>query len=336
MRVSRTTWITTAVALVAIVVAMAIGGRSAEPDASLAPPRARVRAEKLELRRLAGQVRAGGFLRARADVTISAERAGRVVAFPAVEGARVEAGAVVARLDDTIARANVARARTVARETRLTPNASAADLARADEQLRLAEHELALRAPVAPVAGVVEVHHVDEGEYVGPGTPLVDVVDADALVLDVDVDAEIVHRLDPEASVPVVVTPLADGAPRAGLITRVASRADMRTRRFRVEVTLPAGAPPLRPGMHAEARFEIPGGPAALYVPKAAVRRVQGEEGVFVAVDGRARWRPVRVADVYEEPALWRIVRGDVAEGDRLVVAGFGGLRDGSPVEVER
>jgi len=304
-------------------------------DATQADEEARVPVEvaTVRARALPGEVRAGGFLRAVDDVTVSAERAGRVVALPVPEGARVARGEVVARLDATIAEANLRRARAVHRETELSGAADAAEKARAAAALRVAEHELALHRPAAPVAGVVEVHHVEAGEYVRVGQPLVDVVDPDRLVLDADVDAEVVGRLETGKSI-AVHGPGNGSRPARGTVTRVATRAGARTRRFRVEVTFAAEGTGLLPGMHAAAVFVLPPAGPALYLPKAAVRERQGERGVFRVVEGRARWTPVRVADVYPRPDLWRVRAGGVADGSTVVVAGFPGLRDGAAVDV--
>jgi len=324
VRLTRATWITSGVVVGAIALAVLLrNGAQADADGGGAPAKARVRTVELMPRALPGVIRAGGFLRARSDVTISAERAGRVVGLPVAEGQPVARGAIVARLDDTIALADLSRARAGAREAGLNPDMDAAEVERAISALRRAEHELVLHNPVAPIAGLVEVHHVDAGEYVTPGTPLVDVLDLTTLVLDVDIDSELVDRIA-ESTVTV--------AGRAVAVRRVANRADRRTRRFRVELELEPGG--LRPGMYAEALFELPARGSGLYVPKAAVRAVRGERGVFVVRDGHARWVAVQVAEVAHRPGLWRIVGGKLrATGETLVVGGFSGLRAGMDVE---
>ena len=48
-----------------------------------------------------------------------------------------------------------------------------------------------------------------------------------------------------------------------------------------------------------------------------------------------ARWRPLRVEEIYHRPDLWRIADG-LTENDVVVTTGFLGLRDGMRVEVTR
>lgn len=331
---SRTTWFTILLLVGAVAVAAILRGTQAAPPSAPETVRLKVDVIELHARSLPGLVRASGFFRAETDVTVSAERAGRVVDLPVAEGAPVARGDIVARLEATAVEANLARARAVARETALQPEVSAVERARADEALRLAEHELALRRPVAPATGVVEVHHVDVGEYVQPGTPLLDIIDATTLILDVEVDAEFVGGLEVGDAVDVEV-PALGAALHVGRITRCAGRADPRTRRFRIEVSLAAGDSGAKPGMHAVARFTQPGGAPALYLPKAATRTIRGQTGVFVVREGCAHWTPVAVTEVAYRPELWRLeAGGEVQDGATVVVAGFAGLRDGMAVEV--
>jgi multidrug efflux pump subunit AcrA (membrane-fusion protein) len=335
MRIGRATLFTLLVVAVAVAVTalLQISGRRSDPAPESGAAVLTVRTISLERRALPGEVRSGGFLRARADITISAERGGRILSLPVPEGGRVEAGRPVAHLEDTLARANLARARAAAREAALAPQLDAAERERAQSDLSIAEHELSLHHPVSPIDGRVEQHHVDEGEYVRAGAPLVDVIDATVLVLDVEVDGEVVGALAPDREVGVVVSGV--GAEVSGRITRIANRAGRSTRRFRVEISIPAGSTPLRAGMHAGARFVLPGGEPGLFLSKASVREARGESGVFVVRDGRATWVPVRVEAVFHRSDLWRLVGGELREGDRIVARGFGGLRDGIPVRTE-
>ncbi len=334
---SRSTLI--AAAIVAGVLALALAfapGRPAQASGEEGSARVRVRVEALVARSLAREVRAGGFVRARRDVTLFAERAGRVVDLPIPEGGRARAGDLVARLDATIPRARLAEARVAAREAALNPDTAAAELARLDAALRVAEHELALHQPAAPFDGVVEKHHVDRHEFVAAGHPLLDLVDPRELELLVEVDAEIV------AAVPlgtdVSIQGLADGGAGGGRgrVTRVAGRAESRTHRFSVEIALSDPGASLRPGSYAEASIPLPPSAPAVYVQKASARREGGDRGVFVEREGRANWIWARFEEVPARPDLLRVVDGPLRDGDRVIVAGFQGLLDGRAVEVEQ
>jgi len=338
VRLNRTTLVTGTVLIGSVALAMLLGSqREGSAAVEEGPVPVAVRAETFARRALVGEVAAGGFLRARGDVTVSAERAGRLVALPFAEGAHVDAGAEIATLDDRHVAADLEQARTALREAELDPRLPAAELAAAHAALERAEDEFSRHHPRAPISGVVEVHHVDVGEVVGPGTPLLDIVDLTELVLDVDVDAEVVPSLAIGAEVAMSVQALGEAGQCTGRITRIASRADPGTRRFRVEVGLPlvdgdAAVP--RPGMFAEACFTLPAGAPAFYVPKSVVRQREGEDGVYVVEGGHAGWCPVRIEEVAGHPRLYRVIEGAPPDGSVIVVAGFSGLRAGMAVEV--
>lgn len=293
-----------------------------------------VRLATVEEIALARVARATGFLRARHEVTIRAERPGRVVALPVPEGGPVRAGEVVARLDDAIATARLREARAAAREAALDPHAKPEDLERLPALLDAAAHELALYHPASPFDGVVEVHHAEVGGYVAAGGALVDVIDPRVLELEVEVDAEVVPHVLPGAFVEVEVPALGEAGRLSGRVARVGARANATTRRFPVVAEVESGPTAgARPGMHAEARLPLPPRPPSLYLPKAAARSVLGETGVFAAREGVARWVPVVVEEVETRADIWRVVAGALRTGDRVVVSGFQGLRDGTPVE---
>jgi multidrug efflux pump subunit AcrA (membrane-fusion protein) len=330
---TRAFWVTAAIVVVSIGLGLAIW-----PDASAALPagggaaRIVVSTKTLEPRTLDAEVRAGGFLHALRDVTISAEQPGRVLELPVREGARVKEGERVAQLDDTKAEARVRAAVVALREAALDPDTPAASLEQARTAERQARHDLQLHRPTAPMDGVVEIHHVEVGEYVVPGTPLVDVVSLDTVVLHVDVDAELIGGLVLGGTVRITVPAVPDSAAE-GTITRLAARARANTRRFAVEIELDSGGGRLKPGMYAEATFAVPDQVPAYYAPKEALRRQDGKAGFFVVVDGVARWSSVENEEVHARPDLWRVSGDPLKPGVKIVVAGFQGLKDGSPVE---
>ncbi len=323
--------------IVGSIFAIAAAVRPGQPEDVPGPAgsgRRPVRVVQLAERRLDTVVHEGGFFKARRDVTLSAERAGRVVRFPVREGGRVEAGTVVVDLEDTVARARLEEARILAREADLDPATPAAQRARVHAQLRLAQNDFDLHHLRSPIDGLVEIHHVDAGEYVTPGTPLVDVIDPALLALEVEVSSEIVGALRPGGKVPVQV--LGEAGMHEGRIARIDGRANARTHRFGVEIEVEAAQGPLRPGMYARATFRYDSAQPGLYLPKEAVRTLREERGVFRIVDGRAQWTPVRVEETPAHPGLWRVLQEDLSPGDEVVVAQFTGLATGVEVQVLR
>ncbi|MBM3565326.1 MAG: efflux RND transporter periplasmic adaptor subunit, partial [Alphaproteobacteria bacterium] len=150
---------------------------------------------------LAETVRAVGTLRSNESVMLRPEIAGRVLETLFTEGQLVAEGALLIRLDDAVAEAELAAAEAAAvlsrqnyaraREllTKGAGTARARDEALARMQMDKAQVEL-MRARlsktrlIAPFAGIVGLRKVSVGDYVAPGQDIVNLESVDALKLD--------------------------------------------------------------------------------------------------------------------------------------------------------
>ena len=134
------------------------------------------------------------------------------------------------------------------------------------------------------------------------------------------------------------------GAKFEGHVSAIAPAADLQSRVFDVEVTIPNPNGRLRPGMIGTvalrpASAEIVDASRSLpTVPLTAiVRSASGEEqyGAFtVERQGEgyvARMRPVRLGEVMGNGVA---VKSGVASGDRIVITGANLLVDGDPIRV--
>lgn len=182
------------------------------------------------------------------------------------------------------------------------------------ERERTAVRELVLRAPVS---GTVLERAVLEGQYVGPDTPLLTLVDLSRVWVLADVyemDLPRVHLGDP-------VRFAADGLPGrtfAGRIEFVEPTLSSETRTVRARVVLDNPDGLLRPGMFG--RVEIGAhGRAVLTVPSEAVVRTGREDYVFLARAG-GRFEPRRVTVGAEVGERAEILRG-LAAGDTVVAS---------------
>lgn len=87
----------------------------------------------------------------------------------------------------------------------------------------------------APVAGVLNAHRVERGEYVKVGDPVAHVINNEPLVAVVQVPQHQIRRVKPALRATVRFL---DGREASGLVSYVATTAAPATRTFRVEVTI--------------------------------------------------------------------------------------------------
>jgi membrane fusion protein (multidrug efflux system) len=98
------------------------------------------------------------------------------------------------------------------------------------------------------------------------------------------------------------------------------------TRDLVVEAELEAADEHLRPGMSVRVEMDV-GEQPAVVLPVTALRRAEGISRIFVAVDGRAQERVVRVGAEKDGTVA---ILSDLAEGERVVDAPPADLRDGA------
>ncbi|HEY7509003.1 MAG TPA: efflux RND transporter periplasmic adaptor subunit, partial [Vicinamibacteria bacterium] len=188
-----------------------------------------------------------------------------------------------------------------------------------------ARDSLSYTALRAPFAGRIAARHVNVGDVVSPGVPLIEIDGEAGLELKATVEPALARTLRPGAKLQALV----DGqpAPLTAIVTAVAPGGDPVTHRSEVKADLPAAAG-LRAGVFARLLVPAAATEAALHLPASALLERGGLTGVFVVRDGRARLRWIapgtREGDAVE-------VRAGVEEGERVVLDP-GDLQDGWPV----
>jgi membrane fusion protein (multidrug efflux system) len=183
----------------------------------------------------------------------------------------------------------------------------------------------------APISGVVNKCYIDPGEFVGPGTPILDIVNIDKMVIDLNVPEMDVRYLEVGQKALVRVDAFKERHLQ-GVITFVAFKADPMTKTFRTSVAIENAKGDIRAGMIARValiRREIND---ALVAPLSALVDKSGERLVFVEKDGIAKARTISIG-VIEQDRI-QITRG-LTVGDRLIVSGQNGLEEGMRVQVQ-
>jgi HlyD family secretion protein len=183
----------------------------------------------------------------------------------------------------------------------------------------------------SPAAGrVLRVHHQDE-RVVAAGTPLVEVGDAAGLEVVVDVLSTEAVRIPPGATMRLVEWG-GEGSLEASVrlvepagFTKI-STLGVEEQRVNVIGDLPNPPAALGDGYRVEARIVTWEAADVLKVPNSALFRTGAEWGVFVAEDGRAHLRPVRIGR--RGAAEAEVVEG-LAPGEQVVLFASDRVRDG-------
>jgi membrane fusion protein, multidrug efflux system len=200
--------------------------------------------------------------------------------------------------------------------------------AQAEAAVSAARANLAYTQIRAPFAGVVQARRVNEGDFVGPGTPLVELEGQGAAELQGSVSEDEARGLKMGQQ----VTFEADGRTGQAVITGLSTGGDPVSHRGTLRARVVNQSVAFRTGTFA--RIKVPGtrtgGLEALFVPKSALV-FRGElTGVFVAQEGHAnlRWLSLGEAQGDRVPVRAGLVKGDA------VVDLPGELKDGQPIEV--
>jgi RND family efflux transporter MFP subunit len=302
----------------------------------------------VEARRVLDGPIVSGTLAAASAASVRAELVGTVAELRADAGTRVEAGTLLARLDDHAQRAAhasalagvrtatsaaaVAERRAARLDALLAAGAVSAEeaevarqsVAAADAELQAARARLASaatelsRAEVrSPIAGVVSARAAARGEAVQPGAPLFEVLDPSTMRLEAAVPAASLGAVHVGAPVRFTVTGY-PGRTFTGRVQRVGVAADPATRQVPLVVTLDNRDGRLVAGLFAEGRLTADERDA-LVVPAAAVDGDGPRATVLQLRAGRLVKVAVEAGGRHAERGTVEIVSG-LRRGDTVVV----------------
>jgi membrane fusion protein, multidrug efflux system len=302
----------------------------------------------VEIGSVARDVNVSGVVEPIRTVGVNSQVAGALLAVQVEEGTRVQAGQVLARLDDreiaaqersaeaefAVRSAAYERSRRL-RESQVITQAeyerdrAAYEAGRSQlEQLRTRRGYAVIRAPLS---GVVTEKMVESGDVVGAQTRLFTIGDLSTMVVRVSVSELDVVNLSPGDNVRVALD-AHPGRELAGTIRRIFPSADPGTRLVPVEVALRAAdAGIARPGFLARVTMALGAKENVMLVPASAIVGGSGSQNVYVVEDGKALRRSVSTG--LTSRGQVEIVSG-LSPGEAVVVTGNNSLRDGADVRV--
>ena len=344
----------TLIGLVAVI-SMAGTGATSLPPPALNPP---VRIASVMLADDGLKLRLPGVTRASQQADLAFLHAGQLARRDVQRGQRVPSGAVLAQLHNpalapalAAAQAQVAeqseRLQQLERElirqqdlhqrnlvpteelerARSRRNAQHQALGQAEARLSeagLQEAEALLRAPFA---GTVTELHVEPGQFVTAGQPILSLTGDDELEVIVALGAERATSLTLGQRVPIRAVGMS--ASEMATIREIGLASPGRA--ASVVLALDQGSEPWQPGQPVHVELSFPGRDV-LTVPLAAVLDpAAGDSHLFRVVDERVLKVPVSLGNVRGDRVE---VEGPLSAGDAVVVAGHGQLLDEDRVRV--
>lgn len=182
----------------------------------------------------------------------------------------------------------------------------------------------------SPIAGVVYQLDPRPGAFLNPGDLVASIGRVDELLVKVFIDEPELGRVAP--ALPAVITwDAAPGKHWDGHVEKmpvqIVSMGTRQVGEVSVRIANPANALP--PGANINASIRSREAQQAISIPKEAIRREAGVQGVYVVSGNQLQWRPVNIGVTNITHA--QVLEG-VAAGDRVVLATDVPLRSGQLV----
>ena len=304
-----------------------------------------VRTAAVKSEDISGEFSVNGTFLPNKQAQISAEMGGQLIALHVKEGSYVRAGQSIGRLGGEKVNVNVSSAKANLENAQMALNryeqayktggVTALQLDQARLQVKNARAQLQSANlasgdtnVISKVSGIVNKKFVEVGTVVGPGTPIVEVVDISSVKLKVDVDQSLVSQLSVGNNVkiqPDVIDGTLDGK-----ITFIAPAASGALK-FPVEITVPNSFNKLKAGMYGTAVFNRVGSSNVLTIPREAFVGSVSDNQVFVVRNNQAVLTTIKSGINYGDKV--EVISG-LKSGDQVVISGQINLTDKTKVRV--
>jgi len=279
-----------------------------------------------------------GRLRAAQAVSLSSEVAGLLLELAVAEGDRIEAGALVARLDPAVPQAalreaevaladaerELALARTL-QERQIGPaeriRQLEAQVAVAKARVDAAQANLGKTRILAPFSGRLGLRRIDAGAWIAPGTPIIELTRLDPIELVVAVPAIHLGRLQVGQDVTAVAPAFGDRT-FTGQIRVIDPRVDPASASVTCVAEFANPEETLRPGLVVDASVVLERR-QGVRIPEAAVELRGGSSVVYVVTNDTAQRRAVVLG---ARGPGWVEIREGLEAGENVVIRGLQSL----------
>jgi membrane fusion protein (multidrug efflux system) len=286
-----------------------------------------------------------GTLRSNESIRVAPEIPGRLAEILVEEGQKIAEGAVIARLDQSVYRAELLQAQSglelakadverykkmrageVASEQAMQRAAAALNenLAR----IALAQANLAKTELKAPFEGVLGLRRVSLGDYLDSGDVIINLEQVDPLKVDFRVPEIYFTTVKLGQTIKLTVDAL-PGETFEGTIYAMDPLIDAGGRAIVLRAQVPNSNDRLRPGLFARVSLVYDTHPSALLIPESAIVPFGSQKFAFRVVDGKAVQTEIKVGEYVNGKV--EVLQG-LKAGETVVTAGQLKIADGMPV----
>lgn len=206
----------------------------------------------------------------------------------------------------------------------------------ANARVNEAEAQLSKKVIRAPFDGTLGIRLVDQGQYIGTGTPIVEINMLDPIYADYTLS----EKNLPDVAVGYAVAATVAAAPNTefkGTVSAINTSVNADTRSVRIRATLANRDQRLRPGMFATVSTRQPDDITVVTVPRTAISYNTYGDFAFVVEDNDqgqkvVTRRSVRSGDARENRVA--VLEG-LKAGETVVSKGLLRLRSGQPVKIQ-
>lgn len=329
-----------------------VGSMIRKAMASAPPPTVSVSIAKAETHTWHEQLHAVASLKAVQGTTLTTQTAGTVIGLHFHSGEDVKAGTLLVQLNDNVARAQLAadkakllnarqqlqrQRKLYARQATSQSQLQSAEAAFGEAQAAVQADEAALTnlQVRAPFTGHLGIRQVSLGQYVSPGTSVVDIHQWKPLLVEFQIPQRDQARIAVGDDVHLTVTGI-EGHDFQGKITSLGSSLNNGTRSLGVQATVPNADSLLRPGMFGEVTVQLAAQNKVVAVPQTAISYSTYGEYVYVIKHSKngtvAEQRVVQTGSRRNE--LVAVSEG-LKAGEEVVTAGQVNLYSGAHVKIK-
>lgn len=319
--------------------------------AAAPPPTVNVSVAQAKRETWPNLLQAVASLKANQGTTLTSESSGSITGLHFSSGQMVNKGQLLVQINDNVARAQldadqaklVNARQQVQRQRKLfahqatsQANLQAAEAAYSEAQAAVQADRatLANLQVRAPFSGHLGIRQVSLGQYVSPGTGVVNLQQWSPLSVDFSLPQSDLPKLAVGNSVKLTVNGLS-GKTVTGHITALGSSVDSNTRTIAVEAKVDNAKNTLRPGMFGQVTIRLASSSHVIAVPATAITYNTYGKYVYVIKDtskGKvAEEHNVQTGQTYQGRVA--ITRG-IKPGDTVVIAGQVNLYSGAHVNI--